>query len=64
MPFVVQPLQNAFEAVGEPLLEAAASLARRGVGHVPVRGVPLSRSGFVTAAILGFTHTVGNSAWC
>jgi molybdate transport system permease protein len=35
MPFVVQPLQNAFEAVGEPLLEAAASLARRPVGHVP-----------------------------
>lgn len=59
MPFVVQPLQNAFEAVGEPLLEAAASL-RAGrwdtFRHVVM---PLSRSGFITAAILGFAHTVG-----
>ena len=59
MPFVVQPLQNAFEAVGEPLLEAAASLRAGAWDTFRSVVIPLSRSGFVTAAILGFAHTVG-----
>ena len=59
MPFVVQPLQNAFEAVGEPLLEAAASLRAGAWDTFRHVVMPLSRSGFITAAILGFVHTVG-----
>ena len=55
LPFVVQPLQNAFEAIGPRPLEAAATL-RAGPCHVVL---PLARPGFVTAAILGFAHTVG-----
>ncbi|MDT3672376.1 MAG: molybdate ABC transporter permease subunit [Aromatoleum sp.] len=59
MPFVVQPLQNAFEAIGERPLEVAATL-RAGVLDTFVSVVlPLARPGFVTAAILGFAHTVG-----
>ncbi|NMG50057.1 molybdate ABC transporter permease subunit [Azoarcus communis] len=59
MPFVVQPLQNAFEAIGERPLEAAATL-RAGPWDTFFSVVlPLARPGFVTAAILGFAHTVG-----
>lgn len=59
MPFVVQPLQNAFEAIGERPLEAAATL-RAGPWDTFFSVVlPLSRPGFVTAGILGFAHTVG-----
>nr|MBF0683409.1 molybdate ABC transporter permease subunit [Pseudomonas sp.] len=59
MPFVVQPLQNAFEAIGERPLEAAATL-RAGPWDTFFNVVlPLSRPGFVTASILGFAHTVG-----
>ncbi|RQH07129.1 molybdate ABC transporter permease subunit [Paraburkholderia dinghuensis] len=59
MPFVVQPLQNAFEAIGNRPLEAAATL-RAGPWDCFVSVVlPLARPGVVTAAILGFAHTVG-----
>lgn len=59
MPFVVQPLQNAFEAIGDRPLEAAATL-RAGPWDTFFSVVlPLSRPGFVTASILGFAHTVG-----
>ncbi|MUT72243.1 molybdate ABC transporter permease subunit [Stutzerimonas frequens] len=59
MPFVVQPLQNAFEAIGERPLEAAATL-RAGPWDTFFSVVlPLARPGFVTAGILGFAHTVG-----
>ncbi|MAL90939.1 MAG: molybdate ABC transporter permease subunit [Pseudomonas sp.] len=59
MPFVVQPLQNAFEAIGERPLEAAATL-RAGPWDTFFSVVlPLARPGFVTASILGFAHTVG-----
>lgn len=59
MPFVVQPLQNAFEAIGERPLEAAATL-RAGPWDTFFSVVlPLTRPGFVTASILGFAHTVG-----
>ncbi|MBK3757943.1 molybdate ABC transporter permease subunit [Stutzerimonas frequens] len=59
MPFVVQPLQNAFEAIGERPLEAAATL-RAGPWDTFFSVVlPLARPGFITAGILGFAHTVG-----
>jgi len=59
MPFVVQPLQNAFEAVGERPLEAAATLRAAPLDAFFSVALPLAKPGFVTAAILGFAHTVG-----
>jgi molybdate transport system permease protein len=59
MPFVVQPLQNAFDAIGERPLEVAATL-RAGPWDTFFSVVlPLARPGFITAGILGFAHTVG-----
>ncbi len=54
LPFVVQPLQNAFEAIGEKPLEAAATLRASPVDRFFSVVLPLARPGFVTAAILGF----------
>lgn len=59
MPFVVQPLQNAFEAMGERPLEVAATLRASPCDRFFTVVVPLARPGFVTASILGFAHTVG-----
>lgn len=59
MPFVVQPLQNAFAALGERPLEAAATLRAGPWDTFFSVVVPLARPGFITAAILGFAHTVG-----
>jgi molybdate transport system permease protein len=59
MPFVVQPIQNAFTAMGERPLEAAASLRASPWDTFFSVVVPLARPGFITAAILGFAHTVG-----
>lgn len=59
MPFVVQPLQNAFEAIGERPLEVAATLRASPWDTFWSVAVPLARPGFFTAAILGFAHTVG-----
>jgi molybdate transport system permease protein len=59
LPFVVQPLQNAFEAIGERPLEVAATLGARPLDAFFTVAVPLARPGFLTAAILGFAHTVG-----
>ena len=59
MPFVVQPIRNAFAAVGARPLEVAATLRaspRRAFWTV---AVPLARPGFLTGAVLGFAHTVG-----
>ncbi|MBX9756117.1 MAG: molybdate ABC transporter permease subunit [Pseudomonadaceae bacterium] len=59
MPFVVQPLQNAFEAIGERPLEVAATL-RAGPWDTFFSVVlPLAKPGFITASILGFAHTLG-----
>ncbi len=58
-PFVVQPLQNAFEAIGERPLEAAATLRAGPLDTFFTVVLPLARPGFVTASILGFAHTVG-----
>ncbi|MDO8790157.1 MAG: molybdate ABC transporter permease subunit [Sulfuritalea sp.] len=59
MPFVVQPIQNAFEAIGERPLEAAATLRASPLDAFFSVAVPLAKPGFITAAILGFAHTVG-----
>jgi molybdate transport system permease protein len=59
MPFVVQPVQNAFTAMGERPLEAAATLRAGPWDTFFSVAVPLARPGFITAAILGFAHTVG-----
>ena len=59
LPFVVQPLQNAFEAVGQRPLEVAATLRAGPWDTFWSVVVPLARPGFVTGAILGFAHTVG-----
>ena len=59
LPFVVQPLQNAFEAIGRGPLEAAATLRANPWYSFFSVVLPLARPGFVTAAILAFAHTVG-----
>ena len=59
LPFVVQPIQNAFEASGERALEVAATLRAGPWDRFFTVAVPLARPGFVTASILGFAHTIG-----
>jgi molybdate transport system permease protein len=59
LPFVVQPVQNAFAAIGNRPLEVAATLRASPLDAFFTVAVPLARRGFVTAAILGFAHTVG-----
>lgn len=58
-PFVVQPLQQAFEAIGTRPLEVAATLRAGPWDTFFAVVLPLARPGFVTATILGFAHTVG-----
>ncbi len=59
LPFVVQPVQNAFEAVGDRMLEVAATLRANPWDTFFTVVLPLAKPGFITAAILGFAHTVG-----
>ncbi|KAB2966431.1 molybdenum ABC transporter permease [Zoogloea sp.] len=59
LPFVVQPVQNAFMAMGERPLEVAATLRASPLRTFFCVALPLARPGFITAAILGFAHTVG-----
>jgi molybdate transport system permease protein len=59
MPFVVQPIQNAFEAMGDRPMEAAATLGASPLSAFFTVALPLARPGFVTASILGFAHTIG-----
>ena len=59
LPFVVQPLQNAFEAVGDRPLEVAATLGAGPVDRFFSIALPMAKPGFFTAAVLGFAHTVG-----
>ncbi|MDQ5909721.1 MAG: molybdate transport system permease protein [Pseudomonadota bacterium] len=59
MPFVVQPLQQAFEAIGVRPLEVAATLRANPWDAFFTVVLPLAKPGFITAAILGFAHTVG-----
>ncbi|GAB9165388.1 molybdate ABC transporter permease subunit [Bradyrhizobium diazoefficiens] len=59
MPFVVQPIRNAFTAMGERPLEVAATLRASPWHAFWTIAVPLARPGFLTGAVLGFAHTVG-----
>src|SRR5450830_767033 len=59
MPFMVQPLQTAFEAIGERPLEVAATLRASPLDAFFSVAVPLALPGFLTASILTFAHTVG-----
>ncbi len=59
MPFVVQPIRNAFEAMGERPLEVAATLRASPLRAFWTVAVPLARPGFLAGAVLGFAHTVG-----
>ena len=59
MPFVVQPLQQAFEAMPEPTLEAAATLRAGPWDRFFSIALPLARPGLLTATVLGFAHTIG-----
>lgn len=59
LPFVVQPIQNAFQAIGERPLEAAATLRASPWDRFWSVALPLARPGFVSASVLGFAHTVG-----
>ena len=59
LPFVVQPIQLAFESVGERPLEAAATLRAGSWDRFFTVAVPMAAPGFLTAAVLGFAHTVG-----
>ncbi len=58
-PFMVQPLQSAFEAIGRGPLEAAATLRASPLDAFFTVAVPLAARGFLTASVLTFTHTIG-----
>ncbi len=59
LPFMVQPLQTAFESMGERPMEVAATLRASPLDAFFTVAVPLARPGFLTASILTFAHTVG-----
>ena len=59
LPFAVQPIQNAFEAIGTRPLQAAATLRAGFLDRFFSVAVPLARPGFLTAVVLAFAHTVG-----
>lgn len=59
LPFAVQPLQNAFEALGDRPLEVASTLRASPIDRFFTVVVPLARPGFLTAAVLAFAHTIG-----
>lgn len=59
LPFAVQPLQHAFEALGTRPMEVAATLRARPLDAFFTVALPQARAGLVTAAILSFAHTVG-----
>jgi molybdate transport system permease protein len=59
LPFAVQPIQNAFEAIGKRPFEVAATLRAGAWDRFVSVALPLARPGFLTAIILAFAHTVG-----
>ncbi len=59
LPFVVQPVRNAFEAMGSRPMEVAATLRASPLHAFFAVALPLARPGFLTGAVLGFAHTVG-----
>ena len=59
LPFMVQPLQTAFEAVGRGPLEAAATLRAKPLDAFLNVAAPMAKRGFLTATVLSFAHTIG-----
>ena len=59
LPFVVQPLQSAFAGIGRRPMEVAATLGAAPLDRFFRVALPLARNGYLTAAVLGFAHTVG-----
>ncbi len=59
LPFVVQPLINAFESIGQRPLEAAATLRAGPLDAFMSVALPLARTGYMTGAVMGFAHTLG-----
>ncbi|MEM9093785.1 MAG: molybdate ABC transporter permease subunit [Pseudomonadota bacterium] len=59
LPFVVQPIRNSFEAIGDRPLEVAATLRASPWDTFWNVAIPLARPGFLTGAVLGFAHTIG-----
>jgi molybdate transport system permease protein len=59
LPFVVQPLQDAFASIGTRPLEVAATLRAKPFDRFVSVALPLARPGYLTAAVLGFAHTLG-----
>jgi len=59
LPFAVQPIQQAFEAMGDGPLEAAATLRASPLDAFFSVALPLARPGLLTAAVMSFAHTVG-----
>ncbi len=59
LPFMVQPLQNAFEAIGRRPLEVAATLGASPIDAFFTVAVPMALPGFLTACVMSFAHTVG-----
>jgi len=58
-PFVVQPIQGAFETVGRNMIETAYTLGARPLDAFFTVAVPLAKRGFLTGTVLGFAHTLG-----
>ena len=59
LPFVIQPLQDAFQAIGARPMEVAATLRASPWDRFHTVALPLARPGFITASVLGFAHTLG-----
>ena len=59
MPFVIQPLQNAFAGISSQAIDVAATLGASPLDRFITVVIPLARSGFITAGVLGFAHTLG-----
>jgi len=58
-PFVVQPIQSAFETVGRDMMETAYTLGAKPLDAFFTVAVPLAKRGFLTGTVLGFAHTLG-----
>ncbi len=58
-PFVIQPLQSAFESVNKGLMETAATLGASPLDAFFTVAVPIAKRGFITATVMGFAHTLG-----
>jgi len=59
LPFVLQPLQSAFESIGQEVVEAAATLGAKPLDAFFSIAMPMAKRGFLTASIMGIAHTLG-----